>query len=86
MKIVAFKVRKAKQFNYKPLFYDQKKDEMEERLKRYTQKEEAEGERLRSRLRESWKVREARNNLISKRTLYIYLLVAFAIIYLVFFY
>jgi len=86
MKIVAFKTRKPKQFNYRPLFYDQKKEEMEELMKRYTDTEQQETERLRLRMRETWRVREAKNNLISKRTLYIYLIGASIIIYLVFFF
>jgi hypothetical protein len=85
MKIVAFKIRKAKKFNYKPLYYDQQKEEMEERLKKYTDPEEKESERLRSRIRETWRVRESKNHTLSKRTLYIYLIGAVVIIYFVFF-
>ncbi|KAF0198533.1 MAG: hypothetical protein FD166_1174 [Bacteroidetes bacterium] len=85
MKIVAFNTRKPKPFNYKPLYYDKKKEEMEERMKKYTNPEEQITDRMRSRIRETWRIREKRNNVISKRTLYIYLVAAFVIIYFIFF-
>jgi len=85
MKIVAFNARKPKPFNYKPLYYDKKKEEMEERMKKYTNPEEQITDRMRSRIRETWRIREKRNNVISKRTLYIYLVAAIVIIYFIFF-
>ncbi|MBK9359018.1 MAG: hypothetical protein IPN08_16840 [Bacteroidales bacterium] len=85
MKIVAFNTRKPKPFNYKPLYYDKKKEEMEERMKKYTNPEEQITDRMRSRIRETWRVREKRNNVISKRTLYIYLIAAMVILYFIFF-
>ncbi|NTW23698.1 MAG: hypothetical protein HGA37_03270 [Lentimicrobium sp.] len=85
MKIVAFKTRKPKQFNYKPLFYDKKKEEMEERLKKYSEPEQQLSERMRMRMKETWRVRDSKNNLLSKRTLYLYLIGVILIIYLIFF-
>lgn len=84
MKIVAFKINKPKPFNYKPLYYDQKKEEMQERLKKYTDPGEQNAERLRMRLRESWKVKEARTQALSKRTLIIYLIGVAVILYYIF--
>jgi hypothetical protein len=85
MKIVAFNTRKPKPFNYKPLYYDKKKEEMEERMKKYTNPEEQITDRMRSRIRETWRIREKRNNVISKRTLYIYFIAAIVILYFIFF-
>ncbi|MFH1119736.1 MAG: hypothetical protein V1775_07920 [Bacteroidota bacterium] len=85
MKIVAFKTRKPRHFNYKPLYYDRKKEEMEERLKKYSNPEQEITERLRARIKETWRVKEGRNNLISKRTLIIYLVASVVIIYFIFF-
>lgn len=85
MKIVAFKTRKPKQFNYKPLYYDKKKEEMEERLKKYSNPEQQITERMRARIKETWRVKEGRNNLTSKRTLYIYVIASLIIIYFIFF-
>lgn len=85
MKIVAFKTRKPKQFNYKPLFYDKKKEEMEERLKKYAEPEQQLAERMRMRMKETWRIRDTKNNLISKRTLYLYLIGVILIIYFIFF-
>ncbi len=85
MKIVAFKTRKPKQFNYKPLFYDKKKEEMEERLKKYAEPEQQLAERMRMKMKETWRVRDTKNNLISKRTLYLYLIGVILIIYFIFF-
>lgn len=84
MKIVAFKTRKPKQFNYKPLYYDQQKEEMEERMKKYSNPEEQITDRMRKKIRESWRVREKKNNLISKRTLYLYFIAALVILYIIF--
>ena len=85
MKIVAFNTRKPKPFNYKPLYYDKKKEEMEERMKKYTNPEEQITDRMRSRIRETWRIREKRNNVISKLTLYIYFIAAIVILYFIFF-
>jgi len=85
MKIVAFNTRKPRPFNYKPLYYDKKKEEMEERMKKYTNPEEEITDRMRSKIRETWRIRENRNNIKSRRTLYIYLVVAMVIIYFIFF-
>lgn len=85
MKIVGFKTPKPKQFNYKPLFYDKRKEEMEERLKALSDPGQTEAEKLRHKIRNTWQVKDTRNKMLSKRTMYIYLLGVILIIYLVFF-
>ena len=85
MKIVAFKTGKPKSFNYRPLFYDKKKEEMEERLKRYTKPEEVESERLKLKIRESWRRRDNSNRQTSQRTFYIYIIAAILLLYFIFF-
>ena len=85
MKIVAFKVGKPKQFNYRPLYYDKKKEEMRERLKKYTEPEQIEADRLRSKIRDTWRIKEKKNYKLSKRTLYIYLIGVIVLIYFIFF-
>ncbi|PKP50406.1 MAG: hypothetical protein CVT94_02050 [Bacteroidetes bacterium HGW-Bacteroidetes-11] len=84
MKIVAFKTGKPKSFNYRPVYYDKKKDEMEERLKRYKEPKEAEEDRLRTRIKESWHQREVKTKKLSTKTFYIYIIVALALIYYIF--
>ncbi|HOP13394.1 hypothetical protein [Lentimicrobium sp.] len=85
MKIVAFKTGKPKSFNYRPLFYDKKKEEMEERLKRYTKPEEVESERLKLKIRETWRRRDSSNRQASQRTFYIYIIAAILLLYFIFF-
>lgn len=85
MKIVAFKVGKPRQFNYKPLYYDKKKEEMEKRLKKYSEPEQFESNSLRSKIRDSWRLKDTRNHQLSKRTLIIYLAGAILLIYFIFF-
>lgn len=86
MKIVAFKTRKPKPYNYKPLFYDKKKEEMEKRLQQLTDPGEASTERLRMRIKDSWRSRDATNRSLSGKTFVVYILVALAILYFVFLY
>jgi hypothetical protein len=85
MKIVAFKTTKPKQFNYKPLYYDKQKEEMEERLKKYSEPEKPDVNRLRSKIRQTWRVKEKKNYKLSRMTLYIYLAGAILLIYFIFF-
>lgn len=84
MKIVAFRVGKPKQFNYKPLFYDKEKEEMQERLRKLTETADSEESNLRSKIRENWRIREQRNNKLSKRTLYMYLIGVILLLYFIF--
>lgn len=84
MKIVAFRVGKPKQFNYKPLFYDKEKEEMQERLRKLTETADSEESNLRAKIRENWRIREKRNNMLSKRTLYMYLIGVILLLYFIF--
>ncbi|MHC1774058.1 MAG: hypothetical protein AB9834_01475 [Lentimicrobium sp.] len=85
MKIVAFKTRKPRQFNYKPLFYDKQKEEMEERLRKYSEPEQPDVNRLRSKIRQTWRVKEKKNFRLSRMTMYVYLAGAILLIYFIFF-
>jgi len=85
MKITAFKTNKPRQFNYRPLFYDKKKDEMEQRLKELNAEVSASSEELRGKIRDTWRKKDNRTRSLSKRTLYIYLAGVIFIIYFVFF-
>lgn len=87
MKIVAFHTPKPRQFSYKPLYYNQRKEELEELKKKYSDKKEESGisPDFREKLRASWKVREKRTGSISKITLLVYLVLAALFIYYIFF-
>ncbi|MBW6489699.1 MAG: hypothetical protein K0B15_00765 [Lentimicrobium sp.] len=84
MKIVAFKTGKPRPFNYRPIFYDQKKEEMEELMKRYKEPEEAENERFKAKIRGSWRRKESETKKMSNRTFYIYIIIALALLYYIF--
>lgn len=85
MRIVAFHTPKPKPFNYRPRYYDEKKERLENLKKKY----ESEGSNngvspdFRDRLRSSWKIKEKRIGNISKVTLLVYAaLVAFIMYYI----
>lgn len=87
MKIVGFRTQKPKQFKYRPLFYDERKEELENLKKKYENEGKTEGvsEDFKERLRNSWKVKEKRAGNISTTTMLIYFALAAFILYLVFF-
>lgn len=58
---------------------------MEERLKRYTKPEEVETERLKLKIKESWRRRDNSNRQASQRTFYIYIIAAILLLYFIFF-
>ncbi len=85
MRIVAFRTPKPKPFSYKPRFYDEKKERLENLRKKYENNNSGEGisPDFRERLRASWKIKEKRTGNISKVTLLIYAaLVAFILYYI----
>ena len=87
MKIVAFKTGKAKQFNYRPVYYNKEKDEMEERLKLLTKEpgaDEVEIEKFRAKIKNAWGGREVKAKTTSNKTIYIYVIAVLAILYYVF--
>ncbi|HOI87843.1 MAG TPA: hypothetical protein PLV51_08290, partial [Lentimicrobium sp.] len=86
MKIVAFHTPRPRSFNYKPRFYDKRKEEMEERLKKYADSGEMETtERLRMDIKRNWKIKQDRSRTISSRTFVIYLFVISLLVYFIFF-
>jgi cytochrome c-type biogenesis protein CcmH/NrfG len=87
MALTFFKTPKNKKYNYKPVYYDQKKEEREKRLKAVTDDNpEAYAESLRDRLDLRWKRNAgARNRKASNQRLFVILLVMFLLLYLLFF-
>jgi hypothetical protein len=87
MKIIAFRTPKPKQFSYKPLYYDEKKERLEELKKKYEDNTQHEGVSpdFKERLRSSWKVKERRTGNISKGTMVVYFVLVMVILYLIFF-
>ncbi len=87
MKIIAFRTRKPKRFTYKPLYYDERKEELEKLKKKYSEPApEGISPDFRDRLRQSWQIKEQRIGIISKATLVAYLIVAILLLYLIFIY
>jgi len=84
-----FKTQKPKQFEFKPRYYDPKKEEMEERKKQLglsdDDKEEDYKIRLRSRMNSQWhkKGEEKKSGgfLSNRNKMWIMLIVAFLLIY-----
>ncbi len=87
MKFVGFSVRKPKAFNYKPRYYDEKKERIEELKKKYSGEKSEEGlsPDFKERLRTSWHIKEKRIGTVSKGTMLIYLVLVLLFLYLIFF-
>jgi hypothetical protein len=86
MRLSFFKTLKAKPFEYKPLYYDQKKDK-EKDLNQSTDLNDMKT-RLRAEMNEKWaigrnKAKQPRGA-ISQRSLIIYLAIALMLIYFIF--
>jgi len=88
MKFMGFKADKPKQFEYKPRYYDAKKEALENLKKKYSQEGKAGGVSpdFKSRLRDSWRVKEKHTGTITKGTLLVYFIILLAILYYIFFY
>lgn len=87
MAITFFKTPKNKRFNYRPLYYDQKKEEREKRLKSALEDDSTDYEEaLRDRMRMRWK-RSAgsRDKRASRQRLVVIIFVIALLFYLVFF-
>lgn len=87
MALTFFKTPKNKQYNYKPVFYDQKKEEREKRLKAAVEEDGADYEQaLRDRMRMRWKrtagIKEKRS---SQQRLIIIVVIISLLTYLIFF-
>lgn len=88
MKITGFKRPNPKQFEYKPLYYNPRKEELEQVIEQYENPEEARKvEKIRERLEKRWDIHRNHKgkNKTSNTSLFLYLLVIFAIVYVLFF-
>lgn len=87
MKIVFFKRPKPKQFNYKPMYYDPVKEEMEERRKELEGISEGDPRaRLKAEMRRKWRNRDDSTPSTYKGiSIIIYLLVVILSVYFIFF-
>ncbi len=87
MALTFFKTPRNKKFNYRPVYYDQKKDERNQRLKSALEEENTDYEKaLRERMRTRWKrTSGARARKASNQRLVIIFVVIFLLFYLVFF-
>ena len=89
MKIVAFKTAKARQYNYRPVYYNKEQDEINERIKLLTEKSNPdvlEVEKFRSKIRDSWgRKHESKAKQVPNKTFYIYIIAVLALIYFIFF-
>lgn len=86
MKIIGFNTRKPKPFSYKPLFYDEKKERLENLKKKYAGEKTESGlsPDFREQLRASWRIKEKKTGNISRMTLIIYFALAALLIYYIF--
>lgn len=87
MALTFFKTPKHKQFNYRPLFYDKKKEEREKLQKTALEEKGQDYEQaLRDRMRMRWKRNAgAKDKKATNQRLVIILVVIFLLFYLVFF-
>lgn len=87
MALTFFKTPKNKSFNYRPVYYDQKKEEREKRHKALSKDDpDAYAESLRDRLNTRWKrSAEAKSRKASNQRLFVILLIMFVLLYLIFF-
>ncbi len=89
MKISFFKTGKPKTFNYQPLYYDERKEELEN-IKKQIQGDSEDDvvERIRSNIHRSWREsyeRRRGKGAVSGSRLIIYLIILGLLIYLIFF-
>ncbi len=86
MALTFFKTPKNKKYNYKPLYYDPRKEEREKRLKSALEDTNSEyGEALRDRIQMRWKRTTAKKDQkSSNQRLIIILLIISLLAYLVF--
>ncbi|MDP2424696.1 MAG: hypothetical protein U1C46_02475 [Bacteroidales bacterium] len=88
MKITFFKTQKPKTFSYRPLYYNQRKEELEKiRQAVQGESESPSAERMRVQLHRSWHTRRERSqrNKVTTRKLLIYLAALVLLIYFLFF-
>ncbi len=87
MALTFFKTPRNKRYNYKPVYYDKKKEEREQREKAVIEEDHDSYEKaLRTRLQTRWKrTSESKNRRASNQRLVVILVVIFLLLYLVFF-
>jgi Flp pilus assembly protein TadB len=87
MAITFFKTPKNKQFNYKPVFYDKKKEEREKRMKSAIEDNGGDYQQaLRDRIRMRWqRSAGSKDKKTSSQRLIIIILIITVLVYLVFF-
>ncbi len=87
MALTFFKIPRNKKFNYRPVYYDQKKEEREKRMKAALEEETGDYEKaLRERMQLQWKrTAGARSRRASNQRLVIIFVVIALLFYLVFF-
>ncbi len=87
MALTFFKIPRNKKFNYRPVYYDQKKEEREKRQKAALEENSGDYEKaLRDRLQMRWKrTSGVRSRRASNQRLLIIFVVMFLLLYLIFF-
>ncbi|MFO8054396.1 MAG: hypothetical protein R6U19_04440 [Bacteroidales bacterium] len=88
MKITVFRRPRAKQFEYKPLYYDERKEELEQIKEQYSNPEKAQQkERIRERIQRRWDIHRNHKNTSksSNPTLLLYLVLIGLVVYMLFF-
>jgi hypothetical protein len=87
MKITFFKTPKPKQFSYKPRYYDEKKEALENLKKKYSEQKDDGGvsPEFRDKLKSTLKMKDKRTGAITGTTLLIYLALVALLLYYIFF-
>lgn len=88
MKLIGFKTAKPRSFNYKPVFYNQEQEDFEKRIResRLSAEQAPEAERLRDKMRQSWKIKEKRERKQAGiRNLMIAAILIILLVYFIFF-
>jgi cytochrome c-type biogenesis protein CcmH/NrfG len=81
-----FKTAKPKQFEYRPRYYDQKKEELENRRKELDKTGEGATASFRSEIKRRWRFKDRKVNQRSKQmNTLVYLIILAILIYLIFF-
>ncbi len=90
MRISIFRTPRARQFTYRPLYYDERKEELEQIKEQYSDPEKARQlDRIRERIGRRWNMHRNHKRSSEKQgsgmVLFFYLLIVAALIYIVFF-
>lgn len=90
MRISIFKVPRARQFTYRPLYYDERKEELEQIKEQYSNPSRArELDRIRERIGRRWDMQRNHKRTGKKQgsgmVLFFYLLIIGALVYIIFF-